>query len=56
MTLLRLLHSAQDVGATIAENIFDTVTHVLIYRGDGQVIQKKDILCSFSGQAEQDMI
>ncbi|KAG0574359.1 hypothetical protein KC19_VG256900 [Ceratodon purpureus] len=44
------------VGATQAENIYDRVTHVIIFHNKGQEIPEKNILRSLGGQAEQDMI
>ncbi|KAG0596592.1 hypothetical protein M758_UG268500 [Ceratodon purpureus] len=44
------------VEATEAENLYDRVTHVIIYHRAGQHIPEKNILRSLGGQAEQDII
>ncbi|KAG0575027.1 hypothetical protein KC19_VG312100, partial [Ceratodon purpureus] len=44
------------LGATEAENIFDKVTHIIVYHRDGQEIPQKNIIRSLGGQAEQDMV
>ncbi|KAG0583279.1 hypothetical protein KC19_3G123200, partial [Ceratodon purpureus] len=43
-------------GATEAENVFDRVTHVIVFHNDGQKIPAKNIIHSLGGQPEQDMV
>ena len=43
-TLGGLLKSALELGATAAENIFDRVTHIVVYRMAGDNLSNDDIL------------
>ncbi|KAG0573250.1 hypothetical protein KC19_VG161800 [Ceratodon purpureus] len=55
LTMGRLLLEACCVGANEAVNIFDSATHVIVYRMTDQIIPRKDILQSLGGQSEHDM-
>ncbi|KAG0595052.1 hypothetical protein M758_UG134900 [Ceratodon purpureus] len=48
--------AASYVGAIEAENVFDRVTHIIVYYKDGQRIPSKNILRNLGGQAEEDMV
>ncbi|KAG0573497.1 hypothetical protein KC19_VG183200 [Ceratodon purpureus] len=44
------------VGAAEAETVFDFVTHIIVYRKEGQTISEKEILGSLGDQGVQDMV
>ncbi|KAG0574110.1 hypothetical protein KC19_VG235100 [Ceratodon purpureus] len=43
-------------GATEADNVFDRVTHIVVFHNDRQTIPERNIIRSLGGQPEQDMV